>query len=92
METGSEGIGYGCTHTLLKHNISKIFILSVSKEVVDGANEAIEKDLGKAAAAKTRWIQCDISDWPKVQQVAEQIKQNTDRLDILINNAGTESR
>ncbi|KAM0378558.1 hypothetical protein ACHAPY_006255 [Fusarium culmorum] len=33
---GSEGIGYGVTHTLLTHDISKIFILSLSKEVVEG--------------------------------------------------------
>lgn len=35
---GSEGIGYGCTHTLLSKNISKIFILSLSQEVVDGVS------------------------------------------------------
>ena len=33
---GSEGVGYGCSHTLLSKGISKLFILSVSKEVIDG--------------------------------------------------------
>lgn len=85
---GSEGIGYGCTYTLLKHNIAKIFILSVSEEAVKSAKECIAKDLGQEAANKTIWMQCDLSDWVKAKDVAEDIKKKTDRLDILINNAG----
>ncbi|KAI0010035.1 hypothetical protein F4779DRAFT_627468 [Xylariaceae sp. FL0662B] len=84
---GSEGIGYGCTYALLKHNIAKIYILSVSGEVVNGAKGAIAKDLGQAAADKTKWMQCDLSDWKRVKDVAEEIKKDTDRLDVLINNA-----
>lgn len=85
---GSEGIGYGCTHTLLKHNIAKIYILSVSEEVVSGAEASIEKELGQQTADRTKWLQCDLTDWKRVKQVAEQIKSDSDRLDILINNAG----
>lgn len=85
---GSEGIGYGVTHTLLKHNIAKLFILSVSKEVVDGAKASIAKDLGQEAADRTVWYHCDLTDWKQTKDVAEQIKKNTDRLDILVNNAG----
>ena len=33
-------------------------------------------------------MRCDISDWEAVKDVAERIKKDTDRLDILINNAG----
>ncbi|KAI0888807.1 retinol dehydrogenase 12 [Annulohypoxylon maeteangense] len=84
---GSEGIGYGCTYTLLKHNIAKIYILSISEEVVAGAKDAIAKDLGQEAANKTKWIRCDLSDWWRVKDVAEEIKKASDRLDILINNA-----
>ncbi|RWA10410.1 hypothetical protein EKO27_g4694 [Xylaria grammica] len=84
---GSEGIGYGVTYTLLVRNIAKVYILSTSKEVIKGAKEAITAELGKAAADKTRWIQCDLADWKKTKEVAEQIKKDTDRLDILINNA-----
>ncbi|KAI1410281.1 NAD(P)-binding protein [Hypoxylon sp. FL1857] len=85
---GSEGIGYGCTYTLLKHNVAKIYILSVSEDVVKGAKSAIAKELGQEAADRTRWIQCDMSDWKKVKDIAEEIKKENDRLDILINNAG----
>ncbi|KAI0478616.1 hypothetical protein GGR56DRAFT_689536 [Xylariaceae sp. FL0804] len=84
---GSEGIGFGATYTMLKHNIAKIYILSVDDEVVKGAKGAIAKDLGQEAANKTHWIQCDLADWARVKDVAEEIKKSTDRLDILINNA-----
>ncbi|XXG99445.1 hypothetical protein Hte_005784 [Hypoxylon texense] len=85
---GSEGIGFGCTHTLLKHNIAKIYILSLSDDVVKGAKGAIAKELGEDMANRTKWMRCDLSDWWGVKDVADQIKSDTDRLDILINNAG----
>jgi len=85
---GSEGIGYGCTYTLLKHNIAKLYVLSVEPEVVEGAKDAIAKELGQDAANKTHWLQCDLADWHQTKEVAETIKKSTDRLDILINNAG----
>lgn len=85
---GSEGIGFGCTHTLLSHGIEKLFILSLVKDKADGAVEAIRSELGDEAAKKVDWIECDLSDWGRVKEVADQISNNTDRLDILINNAG----
>ncbi|KAF2172470.1 hypothetical protein M409DRAFT_50164 [Zasmidium cellare ATCC 36951] len=85
---GSEGIGYGCSHTLLSKNISKVYILSVSKDVVDGAKDAVSKELGEDKAGRVKWIQCDLSDWDRVLDVAKEIQNSTDRLDILINNAG----
>lgn len=85
---GSEGIGYGCTYTLLKHNAAKVIVLSISEEVVKGAKAAIAKNLGQDVADRSEWILCDISDWKKTKDVAEKIKKENDRLDILINNAG----
>ena len=84
---GSEGIGYGCTHTLLSKGISKLFILSLSKDVVDGATKAIQDEMGAETAQKVTWFQCDLAEWKKVKEVADKIRNSTDRLDILINNA-----
>lgn len=81
------GIGFGATHTLLSKNISKIYILSLDKEVVDGAGEAVKEELGAEKASRIKWIQCDIGDWTRVAAVAKEISDSTDRLDILINNA-----
>ncbi|KAL8754700.1 MAG: hypothetical protein Q9184_005033 [Pyrenodesmia sp. 2 TL-2023] len=85
---GSQGIGYGCSHTMLTHDIKKIFMLSVSQEVVDGAKDAVKEEMGQEAADKIVWFQCDLTDWKKVAQVASEIAKQTDRLDIMINNAG----
>ncbi|KAF8863578.1 NAD(P)-binding protein [Acephala macrosclerotiorum] len=84
---GSEGIGYGCTHTLLANNVSKLFILSLSQEVVDGALDSISKELGPETARKVTFIKCDMGDWSRVAAVAKRIADATDRVDILISNA-----
>ncbi|KAB2579734.1 putative oxidoreductase bli-4 [Lasiodiplodia theobromae] len=84
---GSEGIGYGCTHTLLSHNISKLFIISQSADIVAHALAAIRDELGQEAADRVEWIPCDLSDWDAAADTATQIAVRTDRLDILICNA-----
>ena len=84
---GSQGIGYGCTHTFLTHNIAKLFILSGSETVADGAINAIKEELGEEASKKVTWLQIDLTDWHAVAKVAKEITEKTDRLDILVNNA-----
>ncbi|KAH7046722.1 retinol dehydrogenase 12 [Macrophomina phaseolina] len=84
---GSEGIGYGCTHTLLSHNISKLFIISQSLDIVSHALDAIRTELGPAAASRVEWLPCDLSDWDAVAEVAARIAAQTATLDILICNA-----
>ena len=84
---GSEGIGYGCSHTLLSHGIEKLFVLSVSEEVVNNSLKAIEEEMGAETAKKVTWLQCDLSDWKKTKETADKIAKSTDRIDILINNA-----
>lgn len=84
---GSEGIGYGCSHTLLSKNLKKLFILSLSQDVVDGAVKSLGDELGPAVAQKVTWLKCDMADWPAVTKCAAEIKSQTDRIDILINNA-----
>jgi NAD(P)-dependent dehydrogenase (short-subunit alcohol dehydrogenase family) len=85
---GSQGIGFAVVHTLLKNNISKVYVISVSKDIISGATESLRKDLGDEAAGKLIWKQCDLTGWGKVCRVAEEIKSDSDRLDILVNNAG----
>lgn len=85
---GSEGIGYGCTHTLLAHGIKKLFILSLSEDVIDDALKAIAEEMGEETAKKVTWLQCDLSNLKKAKEAADKIAKETDRIDILINNAG----
>lgn len=84
---GSSGIGYGCTRTLLAHNLAKIFIITSSQASQDEAQESIKSDLGESVAKKITWFQCDVGDWKAVAGIAKQITEATDRIDILINDA-----
>jgi NAD(P)-dependent dehydrogenase (short-subunit alcohol dehydrogenase family) len=84
---GSRGIGFGCTYTFLAHGIQKIFILANAQDAVDEALKVITEDLGADAAGRVTFYQCDMSDWKAVKETAEKISQNTDRIDILVNNA-----
>ncbi|KAF2199446.1 NAD(P)-binding protein [Delitschia confertaspora ATCC 74209] len=85
---GTEGIGYGCTHSLLSKNISRVFILSKSPEIAEGAIKSLREDLGEEAAKKIQWMQCDLSDWEQTSKVAFDIAKKTDRIHILMNIAG----
>ncbi|KAK0740013.1 hypothetical protein B0T18DRAFT_482150 [Schizothecium vesticola] len=71
ITSGSQGIGFGVAHTLLKNSIAKVYIISTTKDAFDGARRT-----------------CDLSDWRRTKQVAETIRHDTDRLDILVNNSG----
>ncbi|KAF1944935.1 NAD(P)-binding protein [Clathrospora elynae] len=84
---GSEGIGYGCTHTLLSHNIKKLFIISKGEDIAEDAIKAIREEMGEDKASRVQWMQCDLSDWEETGKIAFKISEKTDRIDILINNA-----
>ncbi|KIW20293.1 hypothetical protein PV08_00868 [Exophiala spinifera] len=84
---GSEGIGFATAYTLLKSNISRVFIVSVSEDVIDKAVEEVKTNLGAEYSSKITWLQCDMSDIVAVAGVAKQVREQTDRLDILCLNA-----
>lgn len=84
---GSEGIGYATCFVMLKNNLKKLFIVSISEEVKDEAVEAFRKQLGSEYADKVTWFQCDMSDLTAVAEVAKKIRDQTDRLDIVCENA-----
>ena len=72
---------------LLKNILEKLFILSLSQEVFNGALKDITERLGAPYAQKVKWIGVDMSDLPNVAKAAKEISSSTDRLDILILNA-----
>ncbi|KAL8243557.1 hypothetical protein R6Q59_009815 [Mikania micrantha] len=84
---GSEGIGYAATFVMLRNKLEKVFILSPSKEVIDGALKDITEKLGADYAKRVEWIQVDLSDLLATTKAADKIRSSTDRLDILILNA-----
>ncbi|KAK0705470.1 hypothetical protein B0H67DRAFT_499235 [Lasiosphaeris hirsuta] len=85
---GSQGIGFGVAYTLLKHNLAKLYIISLSSDKIEKAKATIAAELGRDKADRVIWKQCDLADWRRVKEVAEAIAKDTDRLDILVNNSG----
>ena len=75
-------------YTLLKKTIKHVFIISMDVTTMDNALKAIGEDMGEEAAKKVTWLQCDLSEWSKVTKIADQIASSTDRVNILIGDAG----
>lgn len=84
---GSEGIGYGGAFMMLKNNLQKLYIISLSQEVFDGCLNDIKEKLGADKAQRVTWIQCDLGDLEGVTKAAKQISDAEVRLDILCLNA-----
>ena len=84
---GSEGIGYAACFVMLRAGLEKLFVISMSQDVMDGALKDITEKLGGEYAQKVTWIQCDMGDWPGVAKAAKQISEQTDQVDMLMQNA-----
>ncbi|KAL9615794.1 MAG: hypothetical protein Q9160_009256 [Pyrenula sp. 1 TL-2023] len=84
---GSEGIGYAVSFMLLRNKLAKLFLISVDKATYEGAIDDIKQNIGADAASKVIWLQGDMADWSRVAQISKEISAQTDRIDILVNNA-----
>jgi NAD(P)-dependent dehydrogenase (short-subunit alcohol dehydrogenase family) len=84
-------IGSEIVAQLLLHNIRKVYILARSKSKYQRAQENWRKRHGIVLSEnddKVEFIQCDLGDIKSVKDAAEEVRAKTDRLDILICNAG----
>ncbi len=78
---GNRGIGFAICQGLLKAG----FNVLLAARSTDEGKEAAQK---LSEYGTVTFVQLDISDDSSIQTAIEQIKQKTDRLDALINNAG----
>lgn len=91
---GAEGIGAAAVELFARQG-SKVIILDISepsatsllKSLSDLSNEAVAA--GKQPFPTPIFHQCDVSDLPKLQTLAQQILDEHKLVDILINNAAT---
>jgi NAD(P)-dependent dehydrogenase (short-subunit alcohol dehydrogenase family) len=81
---GNSGIGYETTLQLAKRG-ARVFIASRSKDRVDQAIAAMNKD-GKKL--DINFLKLDLQDLQSIKSTAEEFLSKETRLDILINNAG----
>ena len=76
---GTAGIGYGITAHLLQHNASKIILLSQKEEHAQEATDAL-KEYGDTS--KVHWVQCDLKDLKKTNDVAQSLTKE-ERIDAV---------
>lgn len=80
---GNEGIGAAFVSELLKHNLSKVFILSNDAARHKEAVEYFSKEAGKDVSSQVVFHELDLGDYDAVKKAVEKIKKDTDRVDIL---------
>lgn len=79
---GGNGIGQAIAITLAKAG-AIVYVLDMNEEAGQSTVDHIVSESNTAHFAK-----CDVTDYPNVSQVFEDINQASGKLDILINNAG----
>lgn len=88
---GQAGIGEEIVAQLLLHNVRKVYIVARSKSKYLRAQENWRQRHGIVLSEnddRLEFIQCDLGDIKSVKDAADEITAKTDRLDILICNAG----
>ncbi|RHZ53178.1 hypothetical protein CDV55_104540 [Aspergillus turcosus] len=88
---GQAGIGEEIVAQLLLHKVRKVYIVARSKSKYARAQENWRQRHGIVLSEnddRVELIQCDLGDIKSVKDAAEEITAKTDRLDILICNAG----
>jgi len=80
---GNEGIAAAFITELFKHDLAKAIILSNDKERYPAAVEHFSKEAGHDVSSKVIFHEMDLGDYDSVKKAVEQIKKETDRVDIL---------
>lgn len=70
---------------LAKHNPSQIFLAARSEEKADIAIAEIKDKVSHAAV---KFLELDLADFAFIKRAVDEVTKSTDRLDILMNNAG----
>jgi len=84
---GNEGIGAAFTSQLLKNGISKVIIASNDAARYKAAEEYFNKEAGHDVSSKLKFYEMDLGDYSAVRKLVDDIKKETDRVDILDCNA-----
>lgn len=81
---GSSGIGKETVYKFAKNGYDVIFTYNKSKET----SKTIEKDIKSSYNVNVYSIKCDISMENDVKSLANFVKDKTNKIDVLVNNAG----
>lgn len=70
---------------MAKHNPAQIFLAARSKDRADAAIADIKDKVPNAAI---KFLELDLTDFASIKKAADEVTKSTDRLDVLMNNAG----
>lgn len=70
---------------LAKHNPKEIFLAARTQSKAEAAIEDIKRTV---PSSNVSYLKLDLTSFASVKDAAEEFKRKSDRLDILINNAG----
>lgn len=84
---GSSGLGKESVHQLAKHHPERIFLGARTAKRGNAAIEGVEAAV-PAMKGKITYLEMDLSSFTSLKKAAETLRSQTDRLDVLMNNAG----
>ncbi|KAK2007325.1 short chain dehydrogenase [Colletotrichum eremochloae] len=83
---GNSGLGLETVRQIAKHNPAHIYLAARSKEKGEAAIETLKKE--NPDAAPISHLPLDLASFESIKAAAKQFTAASDRLDLLINNAG----
>lgn len=83
--SGNTGLGKESIIQLAKHNPKEIYLAARTPSKAEAALEDIKSTVPNAAVT---FLQLDLSDFASIEKAATTFKSKSNRLDILLNNAG----
>ena len=81
---GSDGIGYASAREMARMSATVVIVGRNDKKTAD----AVERIIGETGNHKVHYMLADLSSQRDVCRLADQVKQQISRLDVLVNNAG----
>lgn len=88
MTGGNVGLGRESVHQLAKHNPSRIYLTARNRSKAEAAISEINATLPESARSTIKFLECDLTSFDSIKQAAKTFTAESDRLDILMNNAG----
>jgi NAD(P)-dependent dehydrogenase (short-subunit alcohol dehydrogenase family) len=85
---GSSGLGKESVLQLVKHNPDKVYLAARTSKRGNAAIEEIEKEV-RSSKGRIHYLELDMASFASVKQAADRILSENNRIDILMNNAGT---
>jgi len=84
---GASGIGEAIVEAFARQQAQVIFL-----DIQDEAAETLVRRLQKAGSVTAKYFHCDLTDMAALQRVKEEILQSSPVVDVLVNNAGNDTR